>query len=139
MCVHPRYWVLMYNKCINLDRISITKNRYHVAPKQEQHLQCYILSSIGTASGELHSLIREKIHAHNGTPIPYPMNVTFLVPPSTPLAPNPDLASAISTQELEALPVKVTPPFWIVAFIPDLRPSKEPNKVPRTPSSASYR
>ena len=72
-------------------------------------------------------------------PLPYPINVTFLVPPSTPLAPSPDLTSAISIQELEALPLKVTPPFWIVAFIPDLGPSKEPNKVPRMPSSASYR
>jgi hypothetical protein len=46
-------------------------------------------------------------------------------------APNPDLTSAISTQELEAFSLKVTPPFWIVAFILDLRPSKEPNKVSR--------
>ena len=57
-------------------------------------------------------------------PLPYPLNVTFLVPPSTPLAPSPDLTSAISIQELEAFPLKATPPFWIVTLIPDLRPFK---------------
>jgi hypothetical protein len=64
------------------------------------------------------------------------MIVMFLIPPSTPLAPRPDLMSAISTQELEAFAVKVTLSFSTVAFIPGLRPPKEPNKVPRRPSSA---